>query len=53
MESAFNWSSGRFNTLQYGRIGGLIYKELSCILISSETEEGRISCKLLIKVPKI
>ena len=53
MESAFNWSFGRFNISYWGRINGLIRKELSCILISSNIEEGRIDCKLLIKVSKI
>ena len=53
MKSAFNWSSGRFNISHWGRIDRLIRKELSYILISSNIEEGRIDCKLLIKVSKI
>ena len=53
VEIAYNWSSGRFNTLDCGRIGGSIHKELSCIWTNSDIEDGRICCRLLIKLSKI
>ena len=40
VESTFNWSSGRFNALHWGRIGELICKELSCVVVSFDTEMG-------------